>query len=98
MRQVPVYVETDVAMAADQAVAAWAFELDLWGHCGQGPDEDRAVRALCHDLGTDVEPIVVERISGDEQAFERDLQPARDAEREVTLAVLVAVRERPSPW
>jgi hypothetical protein len=80
-------------MAADRAVAAWAFELDLWGRCGQGIDEDSAVRALCHDLGPDIESIVVERISGDEQAFVRDLQPARDAEREVTLAVLVAVRD-----
>jgi hypothetical protein len=93
MRRLPVYVETDVAMAADQAAAAWAFELDLWGRCGQGPDEDSAVRALCHDLGTEVEPIVVERISGDEQAFARDLQPTRDAEREVTLAILAVVRD-----
>jgi hypothetical protein len=80
-------------MAGDRAAAAWAFELDLWGHCGQGPDEEDALRALCHDLGTGVKPIVVERISGDEQAFLRDLQPAEDAEREITLAILAGVRE-----
>lgn len=98
MRRLLVYVEIGVAMAADHAAAAWAFDPDLWGRCGQGHDEDSAVRALCHDVGsgtgTGVDPIVVERITGDEQAFTRDLQPIGDVEREVTLAILAAVRDQ----
>jgi hypothetical protein len=96
MRRLPVYVEIGVAMAADCAAAAWAFEPDMWGRCGQGHNEESAVRALCHDActgtSTGIDPIVVERITGDEQAFARDLQPAGDVEREVTLAILAAVR------
>jgi hypothetical protein len=91
--RLPVYVETGVAMADDRAAAAWTFEPDLWGRCGQGHDEESAVRALREGLGTDVDPIVVERITGDEQAFQRDLQPASDTERQVTLAILAAARD-----
>lgn len=34
-----VYVENDVGMAQDHASAAWSFDLDHWGRCGQGGDE-----------------------------------------------------------
>jgi hypothetical protein len=44
MRQVLAYLEADVAMAADHTTVAWAFDLDLWGRCGQGPDDNSALR------------------------------------------------------
>jgi hypothetical protein len=92
VRPVLTYVETDVAMADDHMTAAWVFDVDLWGRCGQGHDEDGALRALIAAIGGPVRPIVVERIHGDEQAFQRDFQPATDAERGATSAVLAAVR------
>lgn len=92
MRPVLTYVETDVAMADDHVTAAWVFDVDLWGRCGQGHDADGALRALIAAIGGPVRPIVVERIHGDEQAFQRDFQPATDAERRATSAVLAAVR------
>jgi hypothetical protein len=92
MRQVLAYIEADVGMADDHTTAVWAFDLDLWGRCGQGVDEDSALTALCIDIGHQVQPVVVEHITGDEQAFQRDLQPATDAERTTTLAILTATR------
>lgn len=98
MRQVQTYVEVDVGMADDHTTAAWTFELDLWGRCGQGWDEGSALKSLSADIGYQVQPVVVERIIGDEQAFQRDLQPASGAERAATLAVLTAARRETSPW
>ncbi len=92
MRQVPAYVEADVGMASDHTTAAWAFDLDLWGRCGQGLDENSALAALSVEIGHQVQPTVVERIIGDEQAFHRDEQPATEAERTATLAILTAAR------
>lgn len=40
------YVERGVAMATDSGVAAWSYEPELWGRCGQGPDEASALAAL----------------------------------------------------
>ncbi|TCC62396.1 DinB family protein [Kribbella pittospori] len=82
------YVETGVQMAMDDGTAAWVFDASRWGCCGQGVDEAAALRDLGAELGSDLEFVVVERVVGDEQAFERDLAPAREAERAATLEIL----------
>jgi hypothetical protein len=40
------YVEAGVALASDSGVAAWSYAPELWGRCGQGPDEATALAAL----------------------------------------------------
>jgi hypothetical protein len=40
------YLETGVGAHVDDAVVAWAFDLDLWGTCGQGLHEADALAAL----------------------------------------------------
>jgi hypothetical protein len=84
---VPAYVEVGVALASDSGVAAWSYEPELWGRCGQGPDEVTALAAL-----TDRPTVVVERVVGDEQAFSADLRPATPAQLEATLAILARAR------
>ena len=81
------YVEAGVALAADSGVAAWSYAPELWGRCGQGPDEATALAAL-----TDRPTVVVERVVGDEQAFSADLRPATPAQRDATLAILAQAR------
>jgi hypothetical protein len=81
------YVELDVALASDSGVAAWSYEPELWGRCGQGPDEPTALAAL-----TDRPTVVVERVVGDEQAFSADLRPATPGQRDATLAILARAR------
>ncbi|MBA2639390.1 MAG: hypothetical protein H0U77_05250 [Nocardioidaceae bacterium] len=84
------FVENDVGMAFDHGSAAWVFDLDHWGVCGQGPDEAAALADLAVRVGSAV--IVAERIRGDERAFLRDRRPATDQEWATTLTVLAAVR------
>ncbi len=72
MRSVSAFIEIDVGMAYDSGTAAWVFDLDLWGRCGQGTNERRALDDLNRKLGDDIDLEVVERIWGDEQAFQRD--------------------------
>jgi hypothetical protein len=50
VRELPVYVESDVSMADDHVTAAWVFEADVWGRCGQGRDEAEALAALRAEL------------------------------------------------
>jgi hypothetical protein len=50
MRTIRVYVESDAGMAEDHCTAAWTFDADLWGRCGQGPDEGTALAALADEL------------------------------------------------
>ena len=92
------YVEAGVGAHVDNAVVAWAFDLDLWGTCGQGLQEASAVQALQQAAaparGTAQQATVVERIHGDEQAFGRDHQPATASERTQTLAILRAARQQ----
>jgi hypothetical protein len=45
MQQLSAYVEVGVGAHVDNAVVAWAFDLDLWGTCGQGLQEAAAVEA-----------------------------------------------------
>jgi hypothetical protein len=40
------YLEADVGMADDHTTAAWTFDLDLWGRCGQGMDEHTALSVI----------------------------------------------------
>jgi hypothetical protein len=67
----------------------------------RAPDESAAVAALGRLTGRSIE--VVERITGDEQAFGRDFDPATDAERAATQRILDDVRPqtveflRPAP-
>lgn len=84
------YVEIGVAMAYDRGSAAWTFDLRHWGECGQGRDEAAALADL--SARTAEEPVVAERIHGDERTFRRDRDPATDAERLATVAVLTDVR------
>ncbi|MEV0799654.1 DinB family protein [Kribbella sp. NPDC050281] len=88
MTDVRAYVESGVQLAMDDGTAAWVFEPERWGRCGQGADEAAALRDLGAELGTDPRFVVVERVVGDEQAFERDLAPAGEAERAATLKIL----------
>lgn len=92
------YVERGVGMAFDAGVAAWVFDLDLWGVCGQGEDESSALTALAgavgRRLGSGVELVVVERITGNELAFSRDRRPATGAQRLATLDALAEARTR----
>jgi hypothetical protein len=96
--QLDAYVEIGVGAHVDNAVVAWAFDLDLWGTCGQGLQEPAAVAALqhaaAHVRGAAQQVVVVERIHGDEQAFQRDHQPATPGERAQTLAILRAARQQ----
>jgi len=89
---VKVYVEAPVAMAYDRGCAAWTFDPAHWGVCGQGLDESDALADLGTRVGTALE--VVERVTGDEQAFARDRALCTTAERSATLAVLAEVRPR----
>lgn len=86
-----IYVEFPVQMAYEQGAAVWAFDLDLWGVCVQARTVEQAVDRWrsAHGDGT-----VVERLSGDEQAFDRDFQPATDAEVDRTLTILAEQRHR----
>ncbi|MDQ3358891.1 MAG: hypothetical protein M3520_08625 [Actinomycetota bacterium] len=90
------YVETGVDLAGTGGVAAWSFDLSHWGRCGQGDTERQAVADLAVRCGRpDARSVeVIERIHGDEQAFERDLEPPARAEVEATMAVLDEVRPR----
>ena len=93
------YVDAGAGMAEDGWSAAWTFDLEHWGVCGQGPDDDAALTDLAERCGLDVGALdVVERVdraaSGDETVFERDTLPASEAERAATLAVLGRARSR----
>ena len=91
VRTVSAYLENDVGMAEDHGSAAWLFDLDFWGRCGQGHDERSALLSLRGAvIGVDI--VVGERVEGDEQAFARDRVPCTAEEREATLGILGEVR------
>lgn len=92
MRVVRAFVESGVSMAYDVGSAAWVFDEDVWGTCGQGTDEGAALRDLSRLLGPGTRFQVVERIRGDEQAFDRDRVPCLDSELDRTLAILDRAR------
>lgn len=102
------HVEVGVGAHTDDATVCWTFDLAHWGLCGQGTDEPSAFahltgpahdsyRAFLERRGERCpEPPageVVERVVGDEQAFERDREPATDAELERTLQIHAWARE-----
>jgi hypothetical protein len=88
---VEVYVEHGVAMATDSGVAAWSFDLDHWGACGQGATETEAIAALKQLTRVD-DVEIAERIEGDEGAFERDAAEATLPEVDATLRILRSAR------
>ncbi|WP_150460141.1 DinB family protein [Nesterenkonia ebinurensis] len=90
--RVNVYVESGVAMAYDSGTAAWVFDVEFWGLCGQGLTETEALAELSMALPREAELSVVERIQGDEGAFDRDTEPATEAEVERTLEILTQAR------
>ncbi len=92
MRSVSAYVENGVSLAHESGSAAWVFDPDLWGVCGQGTDEGAALRDLARMLGHRVEITVVERLWGDGQVFERDRLPCTEEERRLTLDILAGTR------
>lgn len=85
------YVELDVAMAGEAGAAAWAFDLDAWGVCGQGATEAEALAALLEATGAD-SLVVAERIVGDEQAFQADHTPVTAEHRRRTETILRTAR------
>lgn len=98
------YVDQRAGMAEDGWSAAWTFDLEHWGTCGQGPDDDAALADLAARCGLGAEALdagtlqVAERVdrakTGDETVFDRDRVPATEAEREATLAILDVMRAR----
>lgn len=86
-----IYVEHSVQMAYTCGAAVWAFDADLWGVCVQAPTVEQAVERWEDAHGPST---VVETLHGDEQAFDRDLRPASDAELERTLTILEEQRGR----
>lgn len=95
------YLDQRAGMADDGWSAAWTFDVEHWGTCGQGPDDDAALTDLAARCGLDAGAAaleVVERVdrarSGDETVFHRDRLPASEAERAATLAILERARAR----
>jgi hypothetical protein len=93
------YVDQHAGMAEDGWSAAWTFDLEHWGTCGQGPDDDAALADLAARCGLDPGALeVAERVdravSGYETVFDRDRAPASEAERDATLAILDRARAR----
>ncbi len=86
-----IYVEFPVQMAYRAGAAVWSFDADTWGVCVQARSIERAVAAWIDAYGPSA---VVETLTGDEQAFRRDLQRATEAEVGRTLAILERQRHR----
>lgn len=89
---VNVYVENGVTMAHDNGAAAWAFDADHWGVCGQGLTESEALEDLKVRFPPGALLRVAEQIQGDEKAFDRDRVPASQEEVERTIEILAAAR------
>lgn len=98
------YVDQHAGMAQDGWSAAWTFDLERWGTCGQGPDGAAALADLATRCGLGAAAAddgalqVAERVdrprSGAETVFARDRVPASEEEREATLAILERARAR----
>lgn len=90
-----VYVDTGPGMTAVGEVAAWSFDLEHWGECGQGITEETAVANLARRTGN-AQQRIVDRISlaMRDEVFEADLRPATDAQVSVTADILRRERRR----
>ena len=86
-----IYIEYPVEMAFSDGAAVWSFEPELWGTCVQGASAGAAVAAWMAIHGPST---IVETIRGDEQAFQRDFEPASEVELERTLAILATQRSQ----
>ncbi len=94
-RQLAVHLEREAGVHIDRATVAWCFDLDHWGRRGLGHDEPSALAALAREIGVVASGFeVVERIVGDEHAFQRDRLPATEAETARTVEILRSVRPR----
>jgi hypothetical protein len=94
MTLVRAYVENGVGMGFDYGSAAWSFQLNSWGQCGQGTTEAAALVDLQRRLDAPDEIAVIERVQGDEQVFARDRLPCTAVERRATLSILAEVRPK----
>lgn len=90
-----VSVDAGPAMVALGEVAAWSFDLEHWGECGQGVTEDAALANLARRTGA-TELRVVDRILAQdrEQVFAADLRPATEDQVSATADILRRERER----
>ena len=70
-----IYVESAVNLGSANGFAAWTFDLEHWGACGQGQTASAAIHQLRQMTGQD-DVTVVETIVGDEKSFARDRVPA----------------------
>jgi hypothetical protein len=94
-RQLAVHLEREAGVHIERATVAWCFDLAHWGRCGLGEDEASALAALAKEIGLAASRFeVVERIAGDERAFQRDRLPATAAETQRTVAILRSMRPR----
>jgi hypothetical protein len=105
---VAICVESGVAAHVDDATVAWVHDPRWWGLCGQGHDEASALDDLHGMAWRSYEAFlarhgaqgpslpagqVVERIHGDEQAFDRDVDDPTDVEVARTRELLVWARQ-----
>lgn len=90
-----VAVDAGPAMTALGEVAAWSFDLEHWGECGQGVTEDAALANLARRTGG-TELRVVDRIQAHEsgQVFAADLRPATEDQILTTADILRRQRAR----
>jgi len=93
------YVDQRAGMAEDGWSAAWTFDIEHWGTCGQGPNDAAALTDLAARCGLGAGGLeVVERVdrdqTGDETTFARDHTPASEEERQATLERLGRARSR----
>ena len=86
-----VYVESGVNLGGTDETVAWTFDLRHWGLCGQGSSEHEAVAALL-EVTRETDAEVIERIDGDERAFDFDRRLPLLEERRLTLEILAAAR------
>ena len=78
-------------MTYDSGAAVWSFDPTRWGVCVQAPTRGEALATWRRRFGA---ADVVGLVEGDEQAFERDHEPASDLELVLTTDVLARQRER----
>ena len=106
--RVPLCVESGTGAHIDDATVCWVYQPEHWGLCGQGSDEASAVEDLRgralesfedflsrHGASSPAVELaqVVERIHGEEEAFELDREPATDEDLERTLTMLRWARQ-----
>jgi hypothetical protein len=87
------YVDQHAGMAEDGWSAAWTFDLDHWGTCGQGPDDDAALADLAARCGLGADVPVADALSAD-VSDAGTLQVAERVDRPKTGDETVFARDR----